>query len=393
VKILLWVLSIAAIAVGLTLAAQHNAGAVLLLYPPYRVELSLNLFIILMLLFLLLGYTLLRLARHLLGLPGYVQAFRRAHRQKRARSAMNDALAAYFEGRYPSAEKNAAAALEKGETPELNALLAARAAHRSQDNDRRDHYLAAAEKAAARPSAARLVTQAEIFLEQGRAEDALAALDTLGRTAAKQPHALRLKLAAWQAAGNWTQVLATATQMEKQGAVPPEEARALKTAAFLSSLRYAAGDLDALAKHWKKIPGDFKLDAAIAHAAADAFNDAGGGQTALEIVSQCLEKTWARELVLLYGHCAGGDALKQIERAEKWLNAHPDNDALLLSLGRLCTKQALWGKAQSYLEASLSVKPTSEAHLALAKLMEKMGQPTDACNHYQQSLALQLSAR
>ncbi len=390
-KILLWILSITAIAVGFTLAAQHNVGTVLLLYPPYRVELSLNLFVVLMLLFLLLGYALLRLLRQIVSLPSYVQAFRRTYGKKRARAAMNDALAAYFEGRYVSAEKNAVVAMEKGEAPELNALLAARAAHRAKNNERCDYYLAAAEKTVPRPSAACLITQAEIFLEQSRAAETLIALGTLGRAAAKQPHVLRLKLVAYQATENWEQVLTTAAQMEKQGIVSSDEARVLKTEAFLSSLMREANDLDALAKRWKKIPVNFRIDATIAHAAACAFNDAGDEQMALEIVSLCLEKTWERELVLLYSRFIGNNALKQIERAEKWLNVHPTDDTLLLSLGRLCMEQSLWGKAQSYLEASISVKSTPEAHFILAKLMEKMGQTAEACKHYQQSLPLQTS--
>ena len=61
---------------------------------------------------------------------------------------------------------------------------------------------------------------------------------------------------------------------------------------------------------------------------------------------------------------------------------------LLLVLGKLCTRQQLWGKAQSYLEASLSVEPTYSAHLALAQLQEGLGNPDAALRHYRGSLEL-----
>ena len=82
--------------------------------------------------------------------------------------------------------------------------------------------------------------------------------------------------------------------------------------------------------------------------------------------------------------------MKQIERAEKWLAAHPHDAALLLTLGRLCAQQGLWGKAQSYLEASLSVEPSAEAHIALARHLEKINKLDEACQHYRKSLELAL---
>ncbi|MGH8711248.1 MAG: hypothetical protein ACREVA_08020, partial [Burkholderiales bacterium] len=82
------------------------------------------------------------------------------------------------------------------------------------------------------------------------------------------------------------------------------------------------------------------------------------------------------------------NTLKQIERAETRLFDHPDDACLLLTLGKLCAHQGLWGKAQSYLEASISVEPTVTAHRELAKLHEKIGQSEAADVHYRKSLDL-----
>jgi HemY protein len=48
----------------------------------------------------------------------------------------------------------------------------------------------------------------------------------------------------------------------------------------------------------------------------------------------------------------------------------------------------LWGKAQSYLEASISVEPTYSAHLELAQLHDRLDQSETAHGHYRASLAL-----
>ena len=101
-----------------------------------------------------------------------------------------------------------------------------------------------------------------------------------------------------------------------------------------------------------------------------------------------MEASWDSELIGLYAECPGEDAVRQIERAEAWLKDHPNDAVLLHTLGKLCTGRELWGKAQSYLEASIAVESTYSAHLALAQLHDKLGNPDAARAHYNEGLAL-----
>ncbi|MDO8890690.1 MAG: heme biosynthesis HemY N-terminal domain-containing protein [Sulfurimicrobium sp.] len=148
-KALFWTLAILLLAVALTIAATHNTGYVLLVYPPYRIELSLNLLLTLLAAAFFIAYGLLRIARRVLRLPAHVRAFKEQRQQDKARSAMTEGMQNFAAGNYAAAEKHAAHALELGETPELNALIAARAAHELKAFDRRDAYLAQAGKACA----------------------------------------------------------------------------------------------------------------------------------------------------------------------------------------------------------------------------------------------------
>jgi HemY protein len=116
-----------------------------------------------------------------------------------------------------------------------------------------------------------------------------------------------------------------------------------------------------------------------------ALGNAGPAQAILE---HALEREWNTALVALYGEAAGDDALPQIERAEKWLRAHARDPALLLALGKLCMRQGLWGKAQSYIEASIALEPTHDGHMTLAALMEKIGKPQEAVLHFRRSAEL-----
>src|SRR5256885_16199590 len=100
----------------------------MLVYPPYRVELSLLFFVVASLAGFLLLYAAMRLLGHAVSLPTYVRAYRSRRRRERAHAALAAALQAYYEGRYARAEKEAAAAFEAGPTPGLAPLLAARPA-------------------------------------------------------------------------------------------------------------------------------------------------------------------------------------------------------------------------------------------------------------------------
>ena len=141
-KALFWTLAILLLAVALTMAALHNTGYVLLIYPPYRIELTLNFMLALLTAVFFVIYALLRIGRHALRLPAHVRAFKQQRQQDKARGAMIEGMRNFAAGDYAAAEKHAASALELGETPEANALIAARAAHELKAFDRRDAYLA-----------------------------------------------------------------------------------------------------------------------------------------------------------------------------------------------------------------------------------------------------------
>lgn len=387
-KTLFWILAILTAAVALALAARHSTGYVLLVYSPYRMELSLNLFAILLLAVFAAGYGAVRLAVHTLNLPAYVRAFRQERRRNKAREAMDDALLAFYEGRYAKAERFAAIALDSREAPLANALLAARAAHELKAYDRRDSFLAQAEEVGQDRPEPRLLTQAELLLDQRDFRQALLSLKELQTTTRKNLAALRLELKAQSQAKNWDQVLKLIAQLERREAIDPTQAAQQKINAHQENLKRKRQDLADLRDYWQKIPGADKTNSKIARSAAQGFLAFRQCQAAMDIITASLESQWDSDVVRLYGECLGKDMLKQIERAENWLKQHPQDAALLQTLGRLCAKQELWGKAQSYLDASLSIEPSAGTHLELAHLLEKIGRADEAGKHYRESMVL-----
>ena len=93
----------------------------------------------------------------------------------------------------------------------------------------------------------------------------------------------------------------------------------------------------------------------------------------------------------VYGRCEEGEIRPRLAKAEEWLKRQPRDPQLLLTLGRLCVQSQLWGKAESYLDASLAIAPGWEAHVELAHLAERVGRTDDANRHYR--AAAELSRR
>jgi len=387
-KTLVWVVGIAVLAVAVTMVARHNTGYVLLTLASWRLELSLNFFIVLLVAGFIAGYALVRFMLATLDLPRQVREYRAARRREAARARLVEALHEYFAGRYSRAEKAAAEALESGEQADLCAVIAARAAHELRAYERRDGYLARAAEAAAGDHAARIVTQAELLLDERRHQEALALLTRLPR---RHTAALRLEMRAQQQARNWEQVAELAEALRRRNVFDAAQAAQVRRYALAENLKRKALDSRALEAAWDKVPAADRAERRIAAAAAQCFIALGGCDKAHRIIEQALEAEWDSELVALYAECEGGDAVRRIERAESWLKQHPGDAALLLTLGRLCADRALWGKAQSYLDASLAIEPTYSAHLAAARLQESLGNPDAARRHYRESLDLALA--
>lgn len=384
-RVAFWLIILFALAAGLVVAARYNTGYALLVLPPYRVELSLNLLLGLLAAAFVAGYFTVRAVSGTLQLPARVRKYRAERRREAAQAMLLEALQEFFAGRYARAEKAAASAIDQGAHAALAAVLAARAAHGLRAFGRRDAYLARAAALAPADDALRVVTEAELLLDQRRPQDAINILKLLDK---KHTAALRLELKAQQLSKNWEPVLQLVGQLEKRKVFDAEQARGIRLHAQSENLRRKALDSRALEEAWQKIPAAEKRDNRIAAVAAQCFAALGGCALAHQIIEQSVEENWDSDLVGAYAECEGGDVVRRIERAESWLASHPHDAALLLALGRLCAQQGLWGKAQSYLEAGISVEPTYTAHLALAQLQEKLGNADAARMHYRASLDL-----
>ena len=385
----IWSILLAAVAVGIALLARQSTGYVVIVAPPMgRIELSLNLLVFLVLAGYFAFYFLTRLVTSVLAIPARVRAYREDRARTRLRQSLDEALLAFFQGRYASAEKSAAAAMTGEETKGVAAIIAARSAHELGRFSEREQFLDQAKGAAPAVDQARLTTLADLLVSQGRHAEALAVLKDLSARDSRNLRLLRLKLQAEQATRDWDEMLETVASLVKLGGLGPAEASAARRAAHLGNLARKSQDAAALTAYWKQLPQEMRLDSSVAAVAARYHLALGSATEAQSIIETALDHEWSPSLVALYGEAAGTEALPQIQRAEKWLRDHARDPALLLALGKLCMRQELWGKAQSYIEASLALEPTHDGHMTLAALMERIGKPQEAVRHFRRSAEL-----
>lgn len=393
-RALLWFLVLAALATGLALFAGYNDGYALLVLPPWRIELSLNLLIVLLVATFVLGYLLLRSIATVLRLPAAVREFRARRALTKADSALRDAVLHWQEGRFGHAINSAECAFEAGHAPGLASLIALRSAHALHDGEREALWRQRALDNEAGIRAARLKTEAELALDSHDYDAARKTIATLLAEGGQHIAALRLSLRAHQGLGDWAEVLRLTRILEKHKALTPELAAPLRQRAHRKSIEALAGDAGQLMRYWRAMPEVDRRDARLALAMTKALAAADDCGDAAHLVEDFLDEQWDSQLVGVYGECQGGDVVARIAHAEKWLHAHPRDASLLLTLGRLCRQKQLWGKAQSYLEASLAIESSAEAHLELASLLEhELERVGKAEGHYRQAALLARTGR
>jgi len=388
VKGLFWILALFALAVAVALGAQLNDGYVLVVFPPWRVEISLNLFGLALLVFLIVIYAVARTVSLTAALPKRAAEYRERRQRERAALVFQDAVRLLFEGRFGQALKKATEAHAAGTAPGLSALIAARAAQRMRESGKQQGWMDRARRDDPRTEAATLMLEAEMMNEARRFDDALVALESLQGKQGRHIAALRLELRARQGVGDWDGVLKLARQLAKRDALPVEVISEIRTQAHLANIAKRAGDLAQLNAYLRALP-DEERGRRVVMAAAKALTGLGAEGEAQKLIETALEgagqSDWQSELVAIYGRLAGAEQTARIARAEAWLRKHPSDAGLLLALGRMCFRQRLWGKAQSYLEASLAVEETQEAHLELARLSDQLERTEEANKHYRAS--------
>jgi len=397
VRALIWLLLLAACAILAATLLGRNDHLVTIYWAPWRLDLSFNLFVVVLVAFCAVLYALLRAADALLSLPQRAREWRLSRRDRIAQSALREALAQYFGGRWGRAQKAAQRAVAiQSDTPELKQdtefavlghVLAAGSLHRLQDRTRRDAELTQALELAGRSPTARAAEEgarllaAEWALEDRDAARALELIDRLPPGVARRTQALRLRLQAARLASEPVEALKTARLLAKHQAFSPGAAEGLLRTLAIEAIG-AARDADQLRAIWREFDLADRRDVIVATRASARLLSLGAPEEA----RSWLRPFWDRitelpreerdALALALGRASEGIPADWLPHLEAAQHACPGEGPLAYAMARALLAREIWGKAKQFLQQAadsvdLGSAQRREAWLALATMAER----------------------
>ena len=383
-------LLVAATAIAGAWFLVDEPGLVTIEWGEWLIETSMAFAIIVLVATVTIVWMLVRLLAAIVSLPLRIAAWRRRRRAEAARRAVSQALVEMAEGRWSKAEKLFVRAAQDERVPLVCYFGAARAAQAQAAYERRDDYLRRAAESDPKAGLAAGFAQAGFQIDAGQHELALATLSRLGEIAPDHAHLLRLQTLLARRMNDADAILGLATKLRRHKVYPMEEIDTLERDAALARMTRCATQCDArgLDDLWNALPRHLTAQPVLTAACARGWLRLGEQQRAAEILRAALKRGYAAEAVAAFGLVRHEDPAAALAFAERFLEEHSRDAILLLALGRLARGAKLWGKARSYIEASIGIDPTAEAYRELAELLDRMGGPEQAGDCYRKGLRL-----
>lgn len=378
-------------AVYLALVAKEDPGYALLSHGEWSVEGTMVLLIGVLSAFicgiLLMVYLLVKTIQF----PGQLGHWSQGRKTVKAIKNCNRGYIELAEGNWREAEKHLRKSANNSGMPILNFLAAARAAQEQGSQRRRDNYLLQAHKSDPQADIAIGLTQAELQIKDGQAEQALATLMHLRTVAPKHKQVLKMLFGIYQQLNSWKDLQALLPELRKSNIFEHHMLSQFEQSLSKQLMKQALqeknlGDLKAI---WNRMPRQTRNNADMIYFYCQLLLSVGEKELVIELIKEGLKHHWHTSLILLYGLAKEKDVVKQLETAESWLSDNGRSAELLLTLGRLSISNQLWGKARDYLNESLSVAPRTDTYQTLGELFEKhLNDSVEAMNCYREGLLL-----
>ena len=309
------------------------------------------------------------------------------YRSARAGQKLTKGLIAVAEGNLARGERLLGRAASTSDSPLFNYLQAARAAHLQGKDERRDEWLRMAYEDAPEAANAVLLTQAEFQIDRGQYEQALATLRRVEEDTPDHAQALALMARLYFRLGDWDSLAGLLPRLRKNAQVPAARLDEWTIHVNEVALQKAA-DAEVLDHAWSAVPRKLRNETALREAYFEGLMRVGLHDRAEKELSAILKSDWQPALVRLFGLVEATDTTKQLKKAESWLKNRGEDPDLLLAAARLCLRNELWGKARSYLETVIGLRPTPEAYREYGALLTRLGESGAAADAYREGLGM-----
>lgn len=389
-KKLIFYFLILALAVWLGVYMHNHPSFVLISIGSYRIEMTLWLAILALLLFLILLRLVIKFVRSIMNAPNAYKEWADQRRSKKSQSKMKSGFFELIKEDWVEAEKQMLSAAQKGRDKILGYMGAAAAAQGQKDIEQRDQYLENARNLADDQERKILIDIQKIRwqLANGEYQTALAQLETLKLSPTEYPYILKAKKDVYFALQDWTKLRSLLPQLRLYHSLNEKEMQELENILFRETVAEACvlNNKTKLEKAWNDLPSPLKKDNQFLALYSAALIQLHDSEKAEDLLKMRLRKNLDATLLQQYAAIDSSNPAKQLSRAEHWLEEYPKNAALLLCLGKLCMKLRLWGKAKTYLEAAAKIQPNPQVYLILGEVYEQLDEKNTALECYKKGL-------
>lgn len=388
-----WTLLLATVAVVLAVLLRENTGNVLILVNTWRIQVSLAFAVLALVCGFISLYVLIRLLAWFTGIPMRIRSWNQRRTDRRDHELLEQGWTELLEGRYSHAEKDLTKLLDRSHDSNrqvLAALSAARAAHALGEFSRRDQLLVIARDKAGSGgplNEAVATAAADLYLDQGMAQQALDVLLPLQQAGARHVHTLRLLLRAYRQLNRHDQVFVLARTLKRRGALHETEARQIIEVAAAARLRETL-ETGTWPQVWKDLKSEERILPEVALAGAAAHESVGKFEDASRALELAIAARLDPRLLSAYSRADSTQVTRRLEKSESWLQRHPVNPDLLTALGNLCLAGQIWGQAEHYLLRSVAQRSDARVHALLGSLYDKLGRQDDAAAQWRLATAV-----
>lgn len=346
-----------------------------------------NLFILFLLAFSVF-YILIWLLKSLLSIKKNLHNYQQSRKTIKARQALTQGLIAFISGHWAESEALLLRHINDAETPLLNYLAAARAAHMQENYNNRDQYLKKATEKGSTNQVAIAISQAQMQLGSQQIEQARATLVHLLEISPHHPYANQLLAQVYYQQEDWKYLFELLPKLKQQNLLKEKvqskfEAAALKGIFQLSALKKQPQALQLL---WDKLPQTTQKKPQTVLNYTEALLTAGDAQLAEKTILNSLNKHWDTSLVEYFGKMKHENPEQSIQQAENWLLQQDNSPELLFCLARLYRNNKQWEKSYSFYESGLNIMPDTECYLEFAELLMQLEDKENAMICYQTGL-------
>ena len=371
-RTLLWFV-VAAAAMFAAVWLAERPGTVTAEWRGWRLDTSVGVILIAVVVLVLLSIALWLLYRWIVGAPGALLDGRGESRRRRGYRALTQGLAAVAAGDGAEAQKNARKAEALLSEPPLTLLLSAQAAQLTGDRDgaRKAFNAMLEDEQMAFLGLRGLIAQA---LRDGDQGQALAYAERAFKLRPQTPWVVHSLFDMQAQIGHWREAQETLDAGLRRKVVTQEKGRTLKALLLVERSRAAehdGNDADALGLAHEAF-GLAPERIAVSSRLAELQIKTGDSRRAM----RTLERGWTLaphpDLAALYLQASGeADPLKRVGIVRKLVAQKPDDLESNLALAQAALDAGLWGEARRYLDAAGGTNPPVRVCRLMAEVEER----------------------